>query len=155
MARGIAGAKALLAHFAQQVAHIHGDIAKVDFHRARALALMAHGAVVSHVFKLFPVANTDTAAGLLFVQKRLYQQRRGQNFVARAVKQVGARHMGTANRFALAAAQAVFHRVGNRANVALLHDQRLVAHQSEGWRIGIGQVTMHNQIGLQPTSQPA
>jgi hypothetical protein len=32
--RRIAGAERLLPHLAQQVAHVHGHIAKVDVHRA-------------------------------------------------------------------------------------------------------------------------
>ena len=51
--------------------------------------------------------------------------------------------MGGAHRFALAAAQAVLDRTGNRANVALLHDQRLVSHQTKARGVGIGQVGMH------------
>src|SRR5688572_32708554 len=51
-----------------------------------------------------------------------------------AVEQVGARHVGGAGRLALAAAQAVLDRVGDLADVALLHDQRLVAHQAEARR---------------------
>ena len=133
-------AKALFAHFAQQVAHGHGHIAKVDVHRAGRQAFVAHGAVVGHVFKLLPVFDADAAAGLLLVQKGLYQQRGGQDLVARAVQQVGARHMGSADRLALAAAQAVFHAVGNGADVALLHDQGLMPHQAEAGRVGIGQI---------------
>ena len=129
--RCVARTEAFVPHLAKQVAHVHGDIAKVDFHRAWRLAFVAHRAVVGHVFKLFPMANADAAAGLLFIQKSLDQQRSGQDFVARAVQQIGARHVGGANRFALAAAQAVFDRIGNRANVALLHDDGLVAHQAE------------------------
>jgi hypothetical protein len=49
-----------------------------------------------------------------------------EDLVARAVQQVGARHVGRAHRLALAAAQAVLDRIGDRADVALLHDQRLV-----------------------------
>jgi hypothetical protein len=48
--------------------------------------------------------------------------------------------MGRADRLALAAAQAVLDRVGDVADVALLHDQRLVPHQPEARRVGVGQV---------------
>src|SRR5450830_1476369 len=64
-----------------------------------------------------PKSNRDAASRLLFVQKRFHQQRGRQNLVARAVEQIGARHMGGTHRLALAAAQAVFHAVGNGANV--------------------------------------
>jgi hypothetical protein len=79
-------------------------------------------------------------ARLLLVQEGLDQQRGGQDLVARAVQQVGARHVGGAHRLALAAAQAVLDAVGNGADVALLHDQRLVPHQAEAGRVGIGQI---------------
>ena len=62
-----AGVKALFAHLAQQVAHIHGHFAKVNVHRAGREAFVAQGAVVGHVFKLFPVFDGDTAPRLLFV----------------------------------------------------------------------------------------
>ncbi len=81
--RRVAGPEALLAHLAQQVAHVHRDVAEVDLHRARALALVAHGAVVGDVFEVFPVFDADTAARLLFVQKGFDQQRGGQDLVAR------------------------------------------------------------------------
>jgi hypothetical protein len=116
--RRIAGAERLLPHLAQQVAHVHGHVAKVDLHRARRQALVAHRAVVGHVFEFFPVLDADAAAGLLFVQEGFHQQRGGQDLVARAVQQVGARHMGGAHRLALAAAQAVLDAVGNGADVA-------------------------------------
>ena len=135
----IAGAECFFAHLAQQVAHVHGDVAKVDLHRAWRLALVAHGAVVGHVFKLLPMLDRHAAAGLLFVQKSFDQQRRGQNFVARAVEQIGAWHMGGTHRLALAAAQAVLDGLGNRANVGLLHDQRLVPHQAKAGRVGLAQ----------------
>ena len=144
--RGVARTKAFLAHFAQQVAHVHGHITEVDLDRARTLAFVANRAVVSHVLKLFPMANADAAAGLLFVQKRLHQQRGGQNLVARAVKQVGTRDVGRTHRFAFAAAQAVLDGVCNRADVALLHDDGLVSHQAERRRIGVGQVGIHVRL---------
>ena len=48
--------------------------------------------------------------------------------------------MGGADGLAFAAAQAVFHAGGNRANVALLHDQRFMPHQAKAGGVGIGQV---------------
>ena len=138
--RSITRAEALLAHFVQQPAHVHGDVAKVDLHRARRLAFVAHGAVVGYILKLFPMADADAAPRLLFIQKRFNQQRRRQNLVARAVQQIGARHVGGTHRLALAAPQAVFDGVGNRADIALLHDQRLVRHQAKRRRVGVGEV---------------
>ena len=57
-----------------------------------------------------------------------------------AVEQVGARHVRRAGGLALAAAQAVLDRGRDLADVALLHDQRLVAHQAEARRVGVGEV---------------
>ena len=119
----------LFAHLAQQVAHVHGHVAEVDLDRAGRQALVADRAVVGHVLELLPVLDADAAARLLFVQEGLDQQRGGEDLVARAVEQVGARHVRGADRLALAAAQAVLDRIGNGADVALLHDQRLMAHQ--------------------------
>ena len=48
--------------------------------------------------------------------------------------------MGGAHRLAFAAAQAILDAVGNRADVALLHDQRFMAHQAKRRRVGIAQV---------------
>ena len=110
---------------------------------------MANGAVVGHVFKLFPVLDRDAAAGLLLVQKCLDQQGSRQDFVARAVKQVGARHMGGAHRFALAAAQAILDAVGNVANVGLLHDQRFMTHQPEAGGVSVGQISRKGCIAQQ------
>ena len=84
--------------------------------------------------------DADAAAGLFFVQERLDQERSGQNFVARAVEQIGARHVRGAHRFALAAAQAVFDAGGDGPNVALLHDQRLVPHQTKAGRVSAAQI---------------
>ena len=52
---GTGRAEGLLAHLAQQVAHVHGHVAKVDVHRTGREAFVAHGAVVRHVFELFPM----------------------------------------------------------------------------------------------------
>jgi len=68
---------------------------------------------------------------LLLVQKGLDQQAGGEDLVARAVQQVGARDMGIAHRLALAAAQTVLDRVGDFADLALLHDQRFDFEQAE------------------------
>ena len=97
-------------------------------------------AVVGDVLELLPVADRDAAPGLLLVQEGLDQERRREDLVARAVEQVGARHVRRARRLALAAAQAVLDRGRDLADVALLHDQRLVAHQAEARRVGVGEV---------------
>ena len=141
--------EALLAHLAQQVAHVHRDIAEIDVHRTRAQALVADRAMVGHVLELGPMLDRDATARLFLVQKGFDQQRGRQNLVARAVQQVGARHMGRADRLALAATQAVLDAAGNGADIALLHDQRLVPHQPEAGRVGIGQVRRNiSPIGL-------
>ena len=139
--RRVAGPEALLPHLAQQVAHVHRHVAEVDLHRARRLR---------HLWQTVQWSATssnssqclmrDAAARLLLVQEGLDQQRGGEDLVARAVQQVGARHVRRAHRLALAAAQAVLDAVGDGADVALLHDQRLVAHQAEARRVGVGQV---------------
>jgi hypothetical protein len=45
-------------------------------------------------------------------------------------------------------AQAVFDRVGDRADVRLLQDQRLAAHQPEARRVGVAQVTALHELAL-------
>jgi hypothetical protein len=74
IAAALTGAEALLPHLAQQVAHVHRHVAEVDLHRARRLALVAHGAVVRHVLELFPMLDRHAAARLLLVQEGLDQQ---------------------------------------------------------------------------------
>ena len=98
--------------------------------------------MVGHILKLLPVLDRHATAGLLFVQEGFHQQRGGQYLVARAVQQIGARHMGGAHRFALATTQAVFHAVGNGTNVRLLHDQGFMPHQSKTGGVGVGQVSI-------------
>ena len=147
--RRIAWPERFLAHLAQQVAHVHRDLAKVNVDRARRQALVADRAVIRHVFEFFPMLDGNAAPGLLFVQESFDQQRGRQNFVARAVQQVGARHMRGTHRFAFAATQAVFDAAGNRANVRLLHDQRLVSHQAKARRVGIGQIGRQSGVAQQ------
>ena len=144
----VARTEGFFPHLAQQIAHIHRHIAKIDIHRARGEALVAHGAMVRHILELLPVPDADSAAGLLLVQECLHQQRGRQDLVARAVQKIGAWNMGSAHRFALATAHTVLHRIGDLTDVRLLHDQRLVPHQAEAWCVGIGQVGIH-QIGFQ------
>ena len=86
------------------------------------------------------------AAGLFFVQKRFGEQADAEDFVARAVQQVGARHVGAAHRFAFAAAQAVFHRFGDGAEVGLFHNQRFHAQQLKRRRVGIAQIRAFHQF---------
>src|SRR5260370_34282559 len=90
--------------------------------------------------------DANAATGLLLVQKRLYQQRGGEDLVARAVEQVGARHVRSADRLALATAQTVLDGIGDVSDVRLLHDQRLVPQQVEARCIGIGQVASGHQL---------
>ena len=107
---------------------------------------MTDRAVVSHILELFPMLETDAAPCLLLVEKRLNQQRRRQNFVARRVQQIGARHMRGANRLALATTQAVLDGVTDRADVALLHDERFMSHQTKARRPCISQVSAGQQL---------
>ena len=54
--------------------------------------------------------------------------------------------MGCADGLALAAPQAIGKRICDRANIALLHDETLRAHQPKGWRVGIAQVCALEQL---------
>jgi hypothetical protein len=54
--------------------------------------------------------------------------------------------MGRADRLALAATQAVLDRVGDRADVGLLKDQRLGTHQPETRGVGIAQIAIGQQL---------
>ena len=146
--RGGAWVELLLAHLAQQVAHIHRHVAEVDLDRARRHALVADRAVIGHVRELVPVLDRHATARLFLVQEGLDQQRRGQDLVTRAVQQVGARHVCGAHRLALAATQAVLDALGDRADVALLHDDRLMPHQAKRRRVGIAQVGARQQLAL-------
>ena len=146
--RGGSGIEALLAHAPQQIAHGHGDVAEIDVDRAGRLAFVADRAVIGHIRQFVPMLDRDAAAGLLFVEKGLDQQRGGQNLVARRVQQIGARHMGGADRLALAAAQAVLDGIGDRADVRLLHDQRFMSQQAEARRVGAAQIAVRHQLVL-------
>ena len=88
------------------------------------------------------------AARLLLIEKGFDQQRSRENFVARRIQQIGARHMRGANRFALAAAQAILDGIGNAADVGLLHDQRFMPEQAEARRIGAAQIALRHQFVL-------
>ena len=107
---------------------------------------MANGAVIGDVLELLPVAQTDAASRLLLVEERLDKQRRGQDLVARRVEQIGARHMRGADRLALAAAQAILDGVADVADIALLHDERLMAHQPEAWRPRMPKIGARHQL---------
>ena len=72
----------LLAHAAKEVAHVHGDLTKVDVHRAGGQALVADRAVVGHIAKFFPVGNRHPTTGLLLVEEGLNEQRGGEDLVA-------------------------------------------------------------------------
>ena len=135
-----AGPPLLLAGASQQVAHGDRHVAEVDVDRAGVGALVADGAVIGDVPELVEVAQRDAAARLLLVEEGLDQQARREDLVARAVEQVGARHVRRAHRLALAAAQAVLDRVGDPADRALLEDQALGAEQREARRVRIGEI---------------
>ena len=86
--RGRARIEFLLALPAQEIAHRDRHIAEVDVHRTGIQAFVADRAVVGHVGKFVEVLERHAAAGLLFVEERFDQQRRGQDLVARRVQQV-------------------------------------------------------------------
>jgi hypothetical protein len=148
IAAGRAGAEALLVLLAQEVAHGHGNIAEIDVDRARLETAVADRAVVGDVVEFVEMLERDAAPGLFFVEEGFDQQRGGEDLVARAVEQVGTRHVGRAHRLAFAAAQAVLDHVGNLADLRLLHDQRLGAEQAERRRVGIAHVAAGHQLAL-------
>ena len=150
--RGGAGVEFLLALTPQEIAHRYRHIAEIDVHRAGIQAFVADRAVVGDVGKFVEVLERHAAAGLLFVEKGLDQQRRGQDLVARRVQQVRARHVGRAHRLALAATQAVLDRIGNFADRALLEDQALQFEQVEARRVGIVEVGTGQQLALVETA---
>ena len=80
-----------LALAAQQVAHRDRHVAEIDVDRARIDALVADRAVVGHVAEFVEVAQREATPRLLLVEKRLGQERRGEDLVARTVEQVRAR----------------------------------------------------------------
>ena len=102
-----------LALQAQEVAHRDRHVAEVDIDRAGIQALVAHRAVIGDVAEFVEMFERDAAPRLLFVKEGLDQQARGEDLVARTVKQVGARHVRCAHRLAFAAAQAVLDRIGD------------------------------------------
>ena len=109
---------------------------------------MAYGAVVGDVAEFVEMLDRNAAPGLLFVQKSLDQQRGGEDLVARAIQQIGARNMRVAHRLALAAAQAVLDRIGDFADLGLLHDQRFGFQQREAGGVGIAQIGAGHQLAL-------
>ena len=138
----------MFSHLAQEIAHVHGHVAKVDINRTRVVALVADSAVVRHVLELFPVGNGNAATGLLLVQKRLDQQGSRQNLIARRVGQIGLGYMRRTHGLALSAAETVLDRIRNGANVALLHDQRFITHQAERGCVGPRQIRFRHQLAL-------
>src|SRR6185437_10918216 len=111
-----------------------------------ARALVAERAVLADIGELVPVPDADAAARLLFVEERLDEKRGRQDLVARAVEQIGARHVGGADRLALAAAQAILDGGGNRADIRLLHDERLVPERVEARRVGVREIAARQQF---------
>ena len=138
--------EALLAQLGEEAAHRDRHVAEVDVHRARRLALVADGAVVRHVAELVEVPKAHAAARLLLVEEGLGEERQAQDLVARAVEQVRARHVRRAHGLALAAAQAVLHRVGDRPDVAPLEDDGFVPDEREGRRVGVREVGAREQL---------
>ncbi len=135
-----AGVEATLAVLPEEIAHRDGYIAEIDVHRTRIRALVAYGAMICDIAELVEMLQRDAAPRLLFVEEGLDQQAGGEYLVARAVEQVGARHMGCANRFAFAAAQAVLDRIGDRAHVGVFEDQAFRTEQRKARRVGIAQI---------------
>ena len=80
-------------------------------------------------------------------KKALDQQSGRENLCAGCRAGLRAAH-GRADWFALAATQAVFHRVADRTDVARFQNQRFAAEQAERWRIGIAQIAAGQQLAL-------
>ena len=141
-------AEFLLALLAQEIAHGDRHIAEIDVHRAGVQALVAYRAMIGDIAEFVEMPDRDAAPRLFFVQECLDQQRSAEYLVARRIKQVGARHMRAAHRFALAAAQAVLDRIGDLAQFALLQDQAFQFHQVEAGRVGALQVAAAEQLAF-------
>ena len=142
----------LLALLAQEIAHGDGNVAEIDVHRARLLALVAYRAMVGHIAEFVEVRDGNAAPRLFLVQERLDQQRCAEYLVARRIQQVGARHMRAAHRLALAAAQAILDRIGNFAQLALFQDQAFQFHQVEAGRVGMFQIAARQQFAFVETA---
>ena len=136
----------LFALFAQEVAHVHSDVTKVDVHRTRFFTAVTHGTVVGHIVEFFKMLERHAATGLFFVQKRFGEQTHTQNLVARAVQQIRTRHMGGTHRLTLTTAQTVFHRMGNLTDVRLLHNQGFHAEQFKRRRVSHAQIGTAHQF---------
>ena len=136
----------LFALFAQEVAHVHSDITKVDVHRTRLFTAVTHGTVVGHIVEFFKMLERYAATGLFFVQKRFGEQAHTQNLVARAVQQIRTRHMGGTHRLTFTTAQTVFHRMSDLADVRLLHDQGFHAKQFKRWCVSHAQIGAAHQF---------
>ena len=138
----VAGAEALLAHLAQQVAHVHGHIAKVDLDRARRSTC---GTPCSGRPRLqtLPVLDGHAAARLLFVQKARPAARwpgillRG--LYSRLARGTWVEHTG----LHLPQRRQSFTESAMAPMSLLLHDERLVPHQPKAGRVGVGQIGMH------------
>ena len=102
--------------------------------------------MVGDVAEFVVVRERDAAPRLLLVQDGLDQQRGGEDLVARRIEQIGARHVCSARRLALAAAQAVLDRAGDAAKIGLVEDQRFGADEGEARRVGVGQVGAGQQL---------
>ena len=56
--------------------------------------------------------------------------------------------MRCAHWLALTATQAIFNAIRNRANITLLHDDRLMSHQTKTWRIGHAEIGVRHQLAF-------
>ena len=109
---------------------------------------MADGTVIRDVREFVPMAQRNAASRLLFVQESFNKQTGRENLVAWRIKQIRARYVRRANRFAFATTQTIFDRVGNRADVARFKNQRLAAEQTKRWRVRIAQIAAGHQFAL-------
>ena len=107
---------------------------------------MADGAVVRQIVHLGEMAPRQTAARLLLVQEGLDDETGAEDLIARRIMQVGAGHMGHADRLTLAAAQAVLDVLVEGAEFRFLQDDGLLAHQPERGRIGALETRARHQL---------
>ena len=142
--RRVAGAEALLPHLAQQVAHVHRHVAEVD--RSPGTATGTCGTPCSGR----PRPRTPPSAGWLMPRRVCSSYRKAS--ISSEVARILLRGLYSRLARGTCVAQTGLHLpqrrqslmlIGDRADVALLHDQRLVAHQAEARRVGVAQVGAH------------
>ena len=96
--------------------------------------------MIGNVGEFGEMPTADAAAGLLFIEEGLHEQRRPEDLVPGAVREVGAGDVGGADRLALAAAEALLDGGGDLPHLGLLQDQGFRPQEAEGRGVGTGKV---------------